>query len=43
MNEFPSNELQALTTLQAKQLQKKYGKNELEAEKKESVFLKFCM
>jgi Ca2+-transporting ATPase len=40
MTEEQIKELQGLTTLQAKQLQEKFGKNELVAEKKESFFYK---
>lgn len=40
MTEQQIKELQGLTTTQAKQLQEKFGKNELVAEKKESLFRK---
>lgn len=40
MTEFQLGEPQGLTSQQAKQLQKRYGKNELAVEKKESVFFK---
>ena len=40
MTEQQIKELQGLTTLKAKQLQEKFGKNELVAKKKESFFHK---
>ena len=40
MTEQQIKELQGLTTLEAKQLQEKFGKNELVAKKKESFLHK---
>lgn len=43
MTEQQIKEFQGLTTSKAKQLQEKYGKNELTAEKKESLFHKILL